>query len=183
MRYRYLLRFIIPYVLLSISGCGNPDEIVSSSAVQKNYILNSSFEIAGEPSNDGWIFGYAPYVKFAYQAPPSGGNICLLLKALQLGGSIHKTIPLNEGSRVYKFSFWGKINYYPGELILYQKKNDRLFPRRSVSIEDTVWTRYAFADTIDAAAGDSLRIEINGSDLYQVQAYTWIDLIQIEQTE
>ena len=169
-------------IILGAVNCGNPDEIISSSAEQKYFILNSSFEFAGLPSNDGWTFGNAPFVKFAYQAPPSGGEICVLLKALELGGSINKNIPLTEGKRTYLISFWGKINYYPGEVNLYYKKADDLILRKSVGIEDTVWTRYAVTDTIEAAAGDSLHIEVNGSNLYKVQAYTWVDLFQIEQT-
>lgn len=180
MNHRYLNFVFITIVLLGIFGCGNPDEIITSTVEQRYYILNSSFEFAGEPSDDGWKFGIAPFVKFAYQAPPYGGDICVLLKALDLGGNIQRDIPLLEGKKIYSLSFWGKVNYYPGEVHVYQKKDGRLIARNSLSIEDTVWTRYAVTDTLDAADGDSLHIEVNGSNLYKVQAYTWIDLIQVE---
>ncbi len=180
MRYRFFIHILIPFILWGIASCGDPGEVVTSSVDQKNFILNSSFELAGEPSNDGWSFGGAPFVKYAYQAPPSGGNICVLIKALDLGGAIRKTIPLPEGKNAYRFSLWGKINYYPGEVYFSQKRAGGFIKKRSISIEDTTWTHYSFVDTLDSGINDSLHIEVNGSNLYKVQAYTWIDLIQVE---
>ena len=133
------------------NGTPSPDTV--------NLIGNSSFEIGGQQSLDGWKV-YSDY-SFVTDVPTGGGNwaLCMPLGWVPAYYYIMTTVPSPAGINRYRLSYYGKIR---GIVELYMKRNDSLYFRQKLYTEfqNPLWTFYSAFDTLATIPGDSLVVKV-----------------------
>lgn len=141
---------IVPFLLLfsfSFYGCSRDSQSLTGPIEDNNLIANSSFEINDVPSYQGWQFwsNVQSSPTFSDDVPPSGGNWSIVLSVGdRIGANLQTKVAAPVGGNRYRFSVWAKSkgDYGFAQLIF----NKAI--RRTISIQDSVWTYYIVTDSL-----------------------------------
>lgn len=173
----------ISFVVLLCTLCSCADEPVTEATVSQNLISNSSFEMNGNPSSEGWVYwsNTPTKVSFSDDTPPSGGNWSVVLAVGdRVGMTLRTTVPAPTGRNRFRLSMWAKAYWTEpkGSPGFFQLSLNGTI-RNSMAIEDSVWKVYAFIDTFTAVAGDSLTVTLQAGDTYNYRQ-TFFDNCRLE---
>ena len=130
---------------------------------QSAILLNSSFELGGVSTLQGWTASNEQLTTFLADTPPDGGNWSLSISSTPGPGAfIEAKVPASTGTRTYKVSVWAKYLRTTGTISIIQKSQNTTFIRSSVSVEDTLWTSHLRLDTLTTVTGDSVGVRLSG---------------------
>jgi len=126
-------------------------------------LLNSSFELGGSSTLQGWDASNEQLTTFLQDTPPDGGEWCLSISSTPGPAAfIEALFPASSGTRGYKISVWGKYLRTQGTISIIQRSLNNTTIRSSLSVQDTVWTAYVLIDTLTTASGDSVGVRLSG---------------------
>ncbi len=182
MKRKILFVIILVSAGVFIYSCKKTNNSNEEPANVIELIHNSSFEMNGNPSRQGWLVDDTSLCQLINDAPPGGGNWSLKIYAeWTFLHSARTTVSPSEGTHQFEFSVYGKKVKFHGSAILYIKHADTLIFRKFVTITDTTWTRYSFMDTISITRPDSLLVVLEGGLTNLVVGYTCFDLCSLKQ--
>lgn len=175
------LLMCLAVLLTALIGCKK--ETITEPSEPQNLIANSSFEINGNQSIDGWIFwsNISSTVDFSNDVPASGGNWSVVLAVGdRVGKHLQTKVVAPVGQNRFRLSVWAKAKWTeprgnPGFIVL--ALNGTI--RKSLSIQDSVWKHYEAFDTLTTVAGDSMTVKLDAGDAYGIQQ-TYFDLCRLE---
>lgn len=169
-------------LLLFFAGCNSDVKTISGvdgETTQNNIFFASSFESNGQATWDGWINPGPPVVKLANEAPASGGEYSIFLKAKEAGAVVYRKIAAEHGAHNYELSFWGKATEDPGKLEFCLLRGNEKIGLERVPVSAGEWTVYKINTSFTAAQGDSLLIYMSGSAFTVPQGFTYFDNIVV----
>lgn len=171
-------------IILFFLSCAESDDTIYEQENDTNFLINSSFEINGNPSLLGWYSPDTSMIDFAQDTPPDGGNWSVTLEA-NWGPPffISSTVAAKQGTHHYNLSLWSKVQGVGGAAYLNLKQTDTLIVRKSVTISDTTWTTYSLLDTITAIESDSIVVTLTGGFSHLFYGKTYFDLCMLEKIE
>jgi hypothetical protein len=149
------LTFLLLLGILPLFGCKSDTTGPSKSG---NLIPNSTFEVNGIPSLQGWVCDTS-YFHLSYDIPPMSTGYSVRLKPddkPSVGRLSLKSVPV--GKHIFRLSCWGKG--FDGDFFfeIYSNKIYSLALR--IHPKDSIWTHYAVEDTIKIDANASFTIGI-----------------------
>lgn len=149
----------------------------------EDLIQNSSFEINGNPSINGWIYksNFPTDTLFTNDVPPSGGNWSVLL---QVGDRqlkrLQTKIAVPAGTNRYRLSVWAKayssIPISSSGFVSLELNNTYI---KNIAGADTTWKYYESIDTISANKGDTITVTLNSGTAYGIRL-SYFDLCRFE---
>ena len=182
MKRNILFVIILVSVGVFVYSCKKTNNSNEEPATVIELIHNSSFEMNGNPSRQGWLVDDTSLCQLINDAPPGGGNWSMKIYAeWTFLHSARTTVAPSEGTHQFEFSVYGKMVKFHGTAILFVKHADTLILRKFVTITDTTWTRYSFTDTISITSPDSLVVVLQGGSTNLVVGYTCFDLCSLKQ--
>ncbi len=141
---------------------------MNSSSPNKsgNLVSNPDFESNGSPSLAGWKVNDTGWVQIVSNAPSGSKLLSLWLEPSfgpAAGGTATTYITGQSGNGVYNFSCWERnfANWYWGYVLIEQVRNGQVISSRNLNTNDTLWTMFTLADTLDMQASDTLLISLN----------------------
>lgn len=131
-----------------------------------NLIRNWTFRSGNEPSLAGWQIADTSRVKVVANAPTGSGTWSIWLAPQvgpSIGGLASTSVTGLSGRSVYALSGWERnfAGWYWGNATLGQIRNGSLISYKSWTINDTTWTPFFFADTLDMLPTDTIVIGLN----------------------
>ncbi len=165
-------------VLLS---CKNP--VDSQQETSEDLIHNTSFEINGNPTTNGWTYhsNLAGDTLFSHDVPPSGGSWSLVIT---VGDRVVRywstTVAAPGETQRYRLSVWAKAyrdTPISSPSFVALALNGTVLQRRD--IQDSTWRYYETIDTVSTQMGDSLTVELNAGTTYRGQR-SYFDLCRLE---
>ncbi len=155
----------------------------SSNGLNEDLIQNSSFEIDGNPTINGWIYksNFPTDTLFTNDAPPSGGNWSVLL---QVGDRqlkrLQTKIAAPAGTNRYRLSVWAKayssIPISSSGFVSLELNKTTI---KNIAGADTTWKYYESIDTISAKKGDTITVTLNSGTAYGIRL-SYFDLCRFE---
>jgi len=183
MKTKIIFSLLIAIGLLIIISCSE-DENPTNPAGEDNILVNSTFEKNGAPYEDGWKISPPPRGEIVEDAPSGGGDYSLQLAAFDPeGGSATITVAAMEDKMIYKLSLWAKTNSPSSVIFFDQIRNGVVVSREEVDVSDSSWKEIFLTDTLNIAAGDSLRITFMERLSQLVQLKTNYDLCKLAAVE
>ena len=188
-RIRIMRRYSFPYfvalaLIITFCSCNNPTEPGTTIPIQ--LIPNSSFEIDGGPSLEGWRISDTAAVRLIEAAPTNGGRWSLRFEASPFpGGYAYFIAPAEQGKHQYRFSLWVKRsgNTLGAAGLSFNPRDTRSVLLNILPISDTVWTFHSFLDTIAANAQDSIRVLSIGGNNEEGPGQSFFDLCKLERLD
>lgn len=171
--------FILFLIVITILyGCKKDSRSPTEPNEDRNLIVNSSFEMNGIPSYQGWQFwsNVQSSPTFSDDVPPAGGKWSIVLSVGdRVGANLKTKIVAPVGSNRYILSVWAKSKGDPGfvQLIF----NNAI--RKTISIQDSVWRYYEITDSLVTIEGDSLVVLLDAGTTYRF-AQSYFDLCRLE---
>jgi hypothetical protein len=164
-----------------LSGCR--ENATTGSAEVWDLISNSSFEVSGIASIEGWTYwsNVDSMVEFSNDTPPGGGNWSIRLAiGDRVGKQLARVIETPIGHYRYRLSVWGKGilwdvgGFTPelGSVRVYLNETVRM----SVTLQDTTWSEVNITDSFATAIGDSVTVVIHGGAMSE----TYFDLCRFQ---
>jgi hypothetical protein len=180
MRQPLFMYICILGTVIVVNSCTNSTE---PRLYPVSLVSNPSFEISGNPTLDGWKILDSTSVRLVEDTPSAGGRWSLRLEASAFPGSAAYTkVPASQGRHRYRSSFWckraGVTLGSAGIFFLPHDTSSMLL--NFLPVHDTVWTFHSFLDTVNANAGDSLRIILVGGTNDDGVGRTFFDLCKLE---
>ena len=176
-----LLIFLIAVFMMS---CAKKNDAVTNPTNGSNVFINSSFEINGHPSLQGWMTSDTALVKFSTDVPSGGGFYSIALDAVWAPPLFVKSIVGGlQGTHLYKFSVWSKSEGAGGWAELILQRPDSNILRKQIHIIDTSWTLYAVLDTMNCAPHDSIVVKLAGGFSQLLAGKTYYDLCKLEKLD
>jgi len=179
-----------PYLLTLVaiamsSACRK--EIVGTEPAQPDtsaVLVNSSFEVGGNPSLSGWISSSPTLIDFSPDVPVGGGIWSVTLDAdWTFPPSLLALVSAAEVTQVYMLAIWGKRVGIGGSASIVVGHDGMLTSSKSISIQDTVWKVYTIIDTISTESGDSVGVRLSGGVSPLAAGTTFFDLCLMERME
>jgi len=177
----YFLIFLF-IIILNLLGCNennSPLEVNNKT----NLIMNSSFEINGQPSLKYWYIQDSSKIGFSNDTPVGGGKWSISIHAEWYGplpNSPSYFVPLSLGRHILKFSVYAKSKTIHGSaFLILQTGNDREIITQNL-ITDSIWTKYSTIDTLNINEGDSLFVLLYGGGTELIDGITYFDLVELE---
>lgn len=165
--------------------CSKSGDTIVGPSWDGNLLSNSSFEINGIPSLQGWFVSDTSAVHFSADAPQDGGSWSISIAPAWVPSvySISTTTAASEGNHRYELSLCAKKQFDGGwaQLILYRQ--DTCYVRKTVRISDSTWTSYTSLDTLFANEGDSLIVVLTGAAGEVAFGETFFDLVRLEKLD
>ena len=162
--------------------CSKSRDRISGPAGDENLLINSSFEINGDPSLSGWAVSDTSRVHFSNDVPPDGGSWSISISPgwAPIFYSVTTTVAPPVGTHRYKLSFWTKSPQEWGSARLFLKRPDTLMVSCSLSFSDSSWATHSLLDTLSITSGDSLVVMLTGSWPEIGMGRTHFDLVRLE---
>ncbi len=163
-------------------SCENSVDTQNGS--NEDLIQNSSFEIDGNPSINGWTF-FHPIQKefkcFSNEVPPYGGkwSVYLPLVGDRIVSHLQTKIAAPAGTNRYRLSVWAKAWSVPGGSSGFVSLGLNTTNIKSIICTDTTWQYYESIDTITANKGDTITVMINSGTQYRSRS-SYFDLCRLE---
>jgi hypothetical protein len=163
-------------------ACSKSRDRISGPTGDENLLINSSFEINGEPSLHGWVVSQPAAVHFSENTPPMGGSWSVAMGPgwIPMVYFISETIAAPEGTHRYTLSFWAKKRDVGGWAEFILKQPDSSIVCKTMLVPDSTWTFYSLLDTVSANDGDSLTIKLTGGWSELAGGETFYDLVRLE---
>ncbi len=175
---------IVCLVIFYFSSCKNP--VDNKTGTEENLIQNSSFELNGNPTREGWTY-YSNFPTdtsdgiFSNDVPPGGGNWSLVVG---VGDRVVKYLETKvaapTGEHYYRLSAWAKTyssDPGSGSSFISLALNDSI--RKLFGPQDTTWRYYESIDTILTRPGDTLDVRLFGGAPMRFRI-TYFDLCRLE---
>jgi hypothetical protein len=164
MNYRTIVLFLALLVGVSCK------ETTTGPISGVNLLSNSTFEINGLPSFQGWIVPDTSVVHFSTDIPSAGSGRSVVFGIGSLGdpwpsNSIYAAITGLSGTHQYRLSVFGKTDrIISGGVFAYRNRPlaGNSIPFSSLLIADTVWASYSYRDTLSVTPRDTIFINITG---------------------
>lgn len=192
MRKIIVFPYVVTFVLIALYGCSEFNEELINPPIDKNLISNSSFEINGAPSLQGWVKSSndTSYINFSIDVPPDGGNYSVRLRnEWSFPGSIRYFIVPETGTNQYLLSVWGKVlphtpaHLAGGDVSLFHINAGNWTLRKYLYFSDTTWTRDTLLDTLSTTSSDTLAIILQGNIDQFSYGYILFDLCKFEKLD
>jgi len=169
---------LLSIVFAGLYGCKKDSHTPTGPSEDKNLIVNSSFEMNGISSYQGWQFwsNLLSSPTFSDDVPPEGGKWSIVLSVGdRIGANLQTKVAAPVGGNRYKLSVWAKSKGDPGlaELIF----NKAI--RKRIGIQDSVWRYYEITDSLVTVQGDSLTVLLDAGTTYGF-AQSYFDLCRLE---
>ena len=153
---------IMLMLLVFALQCEDPGDIEPD-----NLITNPSFEMAGQPSIDGWnylVIVGNEYYDFVKDTPPGGGSWSVQVRsgrALEPGFVETMLSGINDEG-IFELSAWMKSarEIFGGSISLTQTRYGNVVHSKYLYLAPTEWTRVSFRDTLDIDTSDTLHIKL-----------------------
>ncbi len=165
-------------VNIIILGCSKDTEHPTSPGGENNLIANSSFEINGASSSQGWQFwsNAQSSPTFSTDVPPNGGQWSIVLSVGdRIGASLQTKVATRVGWNRYRLSLWAKSKGDTGFVQLIFNKAIR----RTIGIQDSLWRYYEVMDSMGTVQGDSLVVLLDAGTTSSF-AQSHFDLCRLE---
>lgn len=182
---KYETTFILLVALTALS-C---KDTVTNPTSGINLISNSSFDLNGTPSLQGWTVSDTSGVRYSTDIPQGGSGYSIVLGAQWFApwpnGSIFVGIPTQNGPHRYRLSNWGKKINISGGVFIYLNRptgNSSQFIA-ALPVVDTLWTFYSRTDTITTIISDSLFINISGGGTEIASGTTYFNTCKFEKLD
>ncbi len=183
MKYGTMILFLTALIALSCK------EAVTTPTPDLNLLSNSSFELNGTPTLQGWTVLDTSAVHFSTDVPHGGSRHSIVFKAQWFApwpnNSVFVGLAAQSGMHRYRLSYWGKKIGASGGVFVYLNRptagNSML--RVSLPVVDTLWTLYSHIDTIATTASDSLFINISGGGTEVITGTTYFNTCEFEKLE
>ena len=173
--------FFLSVSMLHLFGCKKNDSPVEIN--NTNLIMNSSFELNGQPSLKYWYVQDSSKISFSNDVPVGGGKWSIYIHT-EWYGPLPKSpsyfVPLSPGKHIVKFSLYGKSKSVAGSAFLILHKGDERKISAQNLITDSSWTRYSTIDTLNINEGDSLFVLLYGGGTEVIDGITYFDLVELE---
>jgi len=157
---------LLLFTLLLATSC---KETSTGPTTGNNLLSNSTFQVNGVPSLQGWTVSDTSGAEFSTNVPYGGAGHSIGLKPMGIPasplGAIYQAIPSPVGTHRYLISVFGKTTGIAGEVAIslnrpYSNLWKGWFP--GIRVSDTTWTFYSRADTLTAAADDTIFVILSG---------------------
>ena len=176
--------FVIFFLSVSFIACSKKNDSITNTPDNSSVLINSSFEVNGNPSLQGWNGQDTSYVKFSSDVPGGGGSFSILLDAVWAPPVFVKTIvAVPQGIHVYKLSVWSKARGIGGWIDFILQRPDSNILRKQVRIVDSTWTLYSVTDTMNCSVQDSIVVKLSGGFLQLLAGRTFYDLCKLEKLD
>ncbi len=148
-------------------------------------LINTSFELGGNPMLTGWTLGSPNVVSFSQDVPPAGDSwsVAIGVEWAPVPPAISSNVPAVEGTHIYELRVWAKRAGVGGSAAIMIKRPDTILISRLVAIPDTSWTAYNIIDTISAEQGDSVGVRLAGGISQLAPGTAFFDLCVLEKLE
>lgn len=185
-------RFFLASLAVATAGafpaCSkNNNEILGSNSTLSQLMIDDwSFEGDGKPSFYGWYVSDTADVRIVQGAPANGGTYALTIPALWMPPQyVEATYPALAGTHRYGLSFMGRGEgaVYQGTGQIQLRRKDTALYGKIARISDTLWTRYAVADTFTAAVGDTIAVRLSGPPTELMTGTAFFDVIRLDAGE
>ena len=180
---------VVMFLLLGSIGCREESIVegmvppTDSSAI----LINTSFELGGNPTLAGWAASNPNVVDFSSDVPPDGDSWSVTIGVEwappTFPPAISSNVRASEGTHIYQLRLWAKRAGLGGSAAIMLKRPDTLLVSRFLSIPDTGWTAYNIIDTISAEPGDSVGVRLAGATSQLATGTTFFDLCVLEKLE
>jgi hypothetical protein len=169
---------VLLILFASLYGCKKDSQSPTEPGEDINLIENSSFEMNGDPSYQGWQFwsNVQTSPAFSDDVPPAGGNCSIVLSVGdRVIAYLQKKLAAPVGCNRYKLSLWAKSKGDPGYALLIFNKAIR----GTINIQDSVWRYYEVTDSLETVQGDSLTIYLHSGTTSRI-SQSYFDLCRFE---
>jgi hypothetical protein len=190
MMYKMVLMIFTIIIVMIFYSCEKSTNDLVTAPQSKNLLTNSSFEINGSPTMNGWTLSeddttFLRYLlRFSSDVPPGGGKSSIVVNYSFPGPwRIYQLVPANAGSHIYRLSFWARNFFGQGKVTLGLKTTmDTVINLQTVRPVDSLWTFHNMFDTVTADVNDSLVVIINSGyvGVTRLGGGTWFDVVRLE---
>ena len=169
----------------SFYACSKSRDRICGPSGDEDLLINSSFEIKGVPSWNGWSISHPSAVNFSEDTPPRGGSWSVTMGPgwIPVVLFISETVAAPEGTHGYALSFWAKRVYVGGWVEFILEQPDSSVVRKTTIISDSTWTFYSLLDTLPANDGDSFTVKLTGGWSELAGGETFYDLVRLEKLD
>ncbi len=177
---KHLSRIALP-CLVVLTVCSCKDNSVNTDSIP-NLIGNSSFELKGQPSLEGWIID-TTLAKVAHDAPVGGGNWSLGLEPgwYPQDGFAHTYITNHQGSGWYNLGAWMRsTNHWIGSVSFGKWSGGVLAYAKSITSDSSEWHYVALIDSVPLQPNDSLAVELSAGSTELANGFVFFDLISLQ---
>jgi len=180
--------FAIAFLLVALVAfsCGKSSNTIVEPSVTVELIGNSSFEVNGMFTLNGWSLFLAPPAVSVKDAPPGGGTWSLAIdgeNGVIPFGYVKFTVPAPVGIHIYKFSVWtkcGDSTGVGGTASMVLDGVDTIYVVNVFHVSDMAWTLQSAIDTLKTISGDSLQVCLAGAWSEPIFDRTLFDLVKLE---
>jgi hypothetical protein len=187
-----LILYTLTFALIHSMSCKKSENAVAAPPTDANLIVNSSFELNGAPTLQGWNSNSVDtsYVNFSNDAPSGGGSYSVRLRN---GWTVRSTIwycfmpPI--GTHPYRLSVWAKamrsnaLVEAGGDVILMTRNGGVSNPPKSIHFADTTWATGSLIDTLTTSSTDSVVVTLRGNIDQSSAGYVLFDLCRFEKLD
>jgi hypothetical protein len=163
---------------VALCGCNSDSETTIGPDQDTNLIVNSSFEMNGHPTYEGWQYwsNVQTSPTFSNDVPSAGGKWSLVLSVGdRIGANLQTKVAAPIGGNRYKLSVWAKSLGDHGSVQLIFNKAIR----KTIGIQDSLWRYYEVTDSLVTVQGDSLVVSLDAGTTY-LFAQSCFDLCRLE---
>jgi hypothetical protein len=189
--YSFIL-YTLTFALIHSMSCKKSENAVAAPPTDANLIVNSSFELNGAPTLQGWNSNSVDtsYVNFSGDTPSGGGSYSVRLRN---GWTVRSTIwyclmpPI--GTHRYQLSVWAKamrsnaLEEAGGDVILMTRNGGVSSLRKSIHFADTIWATGSLIDTLTTSSSDSVVVTLRGNIDQSSAGYVLFDLCRFEKLD
>ena len=166
--------------LLGITNCGKKSIAPTSHSEPRNLVKNSSFELNGDSTTEGWEGASSSNV---YRDAPTfagSGLWCLKLTGACAWDYALYLLDSVEDGGIYEFSCWARKEQYGvgGAGISFFNKRTRNFGK-STPVLSRNWTRIGLVDTLSIAPGDSIYVMLQAGGGVIGSCSGYFDLVRV----
>lgn len=163
------MRYSIAILICSILLCASCKESTTGlTGGADNLLVNSTFELQGTPSLQGWVVSDPSNVRFSTDTPPGGSGSSIVLEAQWFApwpnGAIYQEVVPPAGTHRYRLSVLGKRSRIAGAVLVHigRPSAPGSSLRMALQIVDTLWASSSSTDTITTVPGDSVYVTVSG---------------------
>jgi hypothetical protein len=179
--------FLIAAIIIFAAGCSNNSVGPLSGS---NLLANSTFEVGGLPSINGWNIADSITIKFVTEKPRGGAGYTLVLKpewsAPWPANSLYTAVTNLSGTHTFRLSVYAKKVSIGGGVYVYRNRptvSAGSTPVLSLPITGTSWALYSATVTLSVANKDSLFVSLTGGASEGRIGATYFNTCQFERMD
>ena len=147
-------------------------------------LVQTSFELGGNPSLSGWRTSNPDSVSFATDVPAEGGMWSVTLAGGWLDpGSLVTLVPAPVGTHIVQLDLWAKRNGPGGSAAIMTYQNSLLLPSKTTQVENETWEQLVITDTLTFEEGDSVGVRLFGGISQLLPSATFFDLCLLKKVD